>query len=132
MKTLADRIKSLRLPSETQAQFAERLGTTQASISRYLNGRQPDRETLIKIARKTSVSLDWLLTGKASSGEEGGGKASADDELVQASIAYLGNVGKLAAKEKSTLQEMIRDLVDSKDRRKKTLSFWEDLVKKSS
>lgn len=79
MRTLAERIQSLRLPGETQAQFAERLNTTQASISRYLNGRQPDRETLIKIARQTGVSLDWLLTGNGS-----GPSAGADSELKDA------------------------------------------------
>lgn len=121
MKTLADRIKSLRMQGETQSQFAQRLGTTQASISRYLNGRQPDRETLIKIAQQTGVSLDWLLTGSA--GEQGGAKA--DIELLQAALAYLGDISGIPGKEKSRVLGLVRDLVENKDVRKEALSAWE-------
>ena len=126
MKTLADRIKSLRLQNETQSQFATRLNTTQASISRYLNGRQPDRETLIKIAQKTGVSLDWLLTG--SSGPDLTGRN--DSELLQAALAYVGDLDGVSGKEKSKLLGLIRDLVENKDLRKELLSIWEGGRKK--
>jgi len=126
MKTLADRIKSLRMQGETQSQFAQRLGTTQASISRYLNGRQPDRETLIKIAQQTGVSLDWLLTGQ--SGQNGNEKS--DAELLQAAIAYLGDISAIAGKDKTRVQGLVRELVENKDLRREVVNFWESSRKK--
>ena len=69
-KDIAKRIRQLRLPGETQIEFAQRLRLTQASVSRYLSGSKPNREALLKIARRTGTSVDWLLTGK-SSGEAG-------------------------------------------------------------
>ena len=129
MKTLAERIKALRLPGETQAQFAERLHTTQASISRYLNGRQPDRETLIKIARQAHVSLDWLLTGTGPAPGEKPPKSVGDPVLVQAIIAYLGSLQSLSAKEKAQLQAMIRKLIEDKEVRKEIIASWEELNK---
>jgi transcriptional regulator with XRE-family HTH domain len=131
MRTLAERIKALRLPGETQAQFAERLNTTQASISRYLNGRQPDRETLIKIARETSVSLDWLLTGAGPGPGEKTKKDLGEKEMVQAITAYIGDLSSLSAKERGQLQGLVRDVVENKDARKDILSHWETLSKQN-
>jgi transcriptional regulator with XRE-family HTH domain len=129
MRTLAERIKALRMPGETQAQFADRLDTTQASISRYLNGRQPDRETLVKIARQTCVSLDWLLTGAGPGPAEKPKKEPPDTELVQAIVAYLGDLQNLSAKEKAAAQALLRDLCDNKDSRREILAYWEALAK---
>ena len=126
MKTLADRIKSLRLQGETQSQLAIRLGTTQASVSRYINGRQPDRETLIKIAQQTGVSLDWLLTGHT--GPDASEKS--DAELLQAALAYLGDLSVLAGKDKARVQNLVRELVENKDLRREMISFWESSRKK--
>ncbi len=132
MRTLADRIKALRLSGETQAQFAERLNTTQASISRYLNGRQPDRETLIKIASQTSVSLDWLLTGvgpgPSPSSDQKPPENNGDGVLLQAAIAYLGDLQAMAAKEKSQLQSLLKDAVEQQDLRKELVARYEELV----
>lgn len=125
MKTLADRIKSLRMQGETQSQFAARLGTTQASISRYINGRQPDRETLIKIAHQTGVSLDWLLTGQTGDGAD----TKSDGQLLQAAIAYLGDLAVLG-KDKARFQAFVRDLVDNKELRRELLTLWENSRKK--
>jgi transcriptional regulator with XRE-family HTH domain len=126
MKTLSKRIKSLRISGETQAEFADRLGTTQASISRYLNGRQPDRETLIKIADRTRVSLDWLLTGKENGNDK---KAASDTETTQTVISNIGSLKKLSTKEKTQMQALIRDLVSSKTKRKDIISYWEKAAK---
>lgn len=48
----------------TMAAIARRLGVPHATIRNYFGGRMPSPEVLIKIARETSVSLNWLLTGK--------------------------------------------------------------------
>jgi len=46
----------------TQSELAEKIGTTQTNISRYLSGtRKIDLDILEKIATVFSVSLDYLL-----------------------------------------------------------------------
>lgn len=125
MKKLSERIKSLRMDGETQTEFAQRLGTTQASISRYLNGRQPDRETLIKIARRAGVSLDWLLTGSGKSGKVPVPKGKNDEVLLQAVLAYLGEIGSVSQKEKDRIIHMVGSIMTDKDSRKALIAFWE-------
>lgn len=45
-----------------QKQLASELNITQQSISRYVNSeREPDYETLVKIAKYFDVSTDYLL-----------------------------------------------------------------------
>jgi transcriptional regulator with XRE-family HTH domain len=129
MRTLAERIKALRLPGETQAMFAERLNTTQASISRYLNGRQPDRETLIKVAKHAGVSLDWLLTGQGPGPGEKAKKDLGENETLQAVTAYIGDLASLSAKEKTQLQSLVREAVENKETRKEILAHFEGLGK---
>ena len=58
------------------ARFIEACGTTEPSKVRlllnisyqaaknYLHGRLPQTEVLIRIAERTSCSIDWLLTGR--------------------------------------------------------------------
>ena len=42
--------------------LAEEIGTTQPTLSRYLNGsRNPDLPYAVMLARYFDVSLDWLL-----------------------------------------------------------------------
>jgi len=45
------------------ADIARRLGVTHATATNYLEGRVPNGEVLARIANKTNVSLNWLLTG---------------------------------------------------------------------
>jgi len=47
----------------TMAGIARRLGVPHATIRNYFGGRMPSPDVLIKIARETNVSLNWLLTG---------------------------------------------------------------------
>lgn len=45
----------------TQRKFAKMVGTSEVSISRYINGeRNPKMPTAIKMADILNVSLDWL------------------------------------------------------------------------
>ncbi|MBI5598922.1 MAG: helix-turn-helix transcriptional regulator [Deltaproteobacteria bacterium] len=68
MLTLGDRIKYIRddILKINQSAFADMLGFSRiATISDYeKNKRNPDISTLCKIANLSSISLDWLLTGK--------------------------------------------------------------------
>ncbi len=59
----SDRIKELRKSLNlTQAQFAQKIGTTQVTLSSYENSdKTPALETLKKIAVEYGVSVDWLL-----------------------------------------------------------------------
>lgn len=51
--------------NETQKNIADLLGLTQATINGYeTDNRQPDQQTLIKLANHFHVSTDYLLTGQ--------------------------------------------------------------------
>lgn len=60
---IGDKIKKYRTSIKmTQAEFAERLGVTGASVSAYENGtRQPSYYILVKIANILGVTTDNLL-----------------------------------------------------------------------
>lgn len=45
------------------ADIARRIGVPHATIRNYFQGRLPAPEVLIKIAKETDVSLNWLLAG---------------------------------------------------------------------
>lgn len=61
--TFPQRLKDLRKAHKfTQSQLADKLGITQANISRYEVGEQgPDFETLINLSEIFSVSLEDLV-----------------------------------------------------------------------
>jgi transcriptional regulator with XRE-family HTH domain len=48
----------------TQRQFAGQLGISQAAVSKYLSGRVPPAEVLLKIAKMGNTSMEWILTGE--------------------------------------------------------------------
>lgn len=53
----------------SQSDFARRIGIpNQNGVSRYEKGRIPPPELLLRIARYGKVSIDWVLTGRASDG----------------------------------------------------------------
>ena len=53
----------------TQRELAEKLNTTEASVSRYVSGaRTPSFETLVKIAKIIGISLDDLVRDAPGSG----------------------------------------------------------------
>ncbi len=62
-KKLPARIAQIRGP-RSQRQFARDLGVFQQNVNRYENGTTPHTDFLITLAKKESVSLDWLLLGK--------------------------------------------------------------------
>lgn len=135
MKTFAERFSSLRYPGETQKEFADRLGITQASISRYLRGQHPDRESLQKIGESTGVSVDWMLSGKdpEMSPEVDNiirkvgarmTKPTDDKEWSEISLTYFDEMKSLSPEEKEYIKHIIRDLVNDADRRIKLIDFW--------
>lgn len=68
-----DRLKKLRKskPDLSQKKFGERLGLAESTISMYeQNRREPDYETLIKIADFFDVSIDYLIRGESKESQE--------------------------------------------------------------
>ena len=62
MSIFHSRLKELKESSElTQVKIAEQLGITPQAFSYIVNGREPNYDTLIKIASLFNVSTDWLL-----------------------------------------------------------------------
>lgn len=63
---LGDRFKKLRSEKKlTQEELAAKIGVTRGTYAHYeINKRQPDYETLIKIADFFEVSTDYLLKGE--------------------------------------------------------------------
>jgi len=50
-----------------QAQFAREICVSQGQLSRYEQGRsEMGAEVLLRLARKTGKTIEWLLTGKDS------------------------------------------------------------------
>lgn len=68
MKNLGHRLKRARTEKRfTQMEVAKILGISHGTLSGYeRNYRDPDTETLSKLAALYDVSLDWLLTGETS------------------------------------------------------------------
>ncbi len=137
MKGFAKRFNSLRLEGETQKEFADRLGLTQASISRYLSGHSPDRESLRRIAVKTGVSVDWMLTGNEvteieipAKGKKAIAKSAnpvSDKELLQTGLSYLDRVKLLAPAERQALKLMVQDLFENKEHLQSVMEHWNEL-----
>ena len=63
MKAIAERLKTLRENlGVSQSKLAEEIGTTQASVNRYENGKvTPPAETLLWYADRFDVSLDYIF-----------------------------------------------------------------------
>lgn len=62
MATFHERLKELRDTSgQSQAQIAESLEIAPQNLSYYFNGREPNYELLIKIAKLFNVTTDYLL-----------------------------------------------------------------------
>ncbi|MGG3450239.1 helix-turn-helix domain-containing protein [Domibacillus aminovorans] len=70
MKTLGERLKTLRLSQNTkrsQKEFGKLFDLSESTIGMYeRNERKPDYEILQKFAEHFSVSIDYLVTGKES------------------------------------------------------------------
>jgi transcriptional regulator with XRE-family HTH domain len=66
METLGSRLKSARAKvGMTQDVVSKKLGISFGTLSGYeRNYRDPDTETLSKLAEMYDVSVSWLVTGK--------------------------------------------------------------------
>lgn len=62
-RTFGDRLKySLEIRNIKQREFAEKIKTTEVTISRYINNtRQPKADMIVRICNTLGISSDWLL-----------------------------------------------------------------------
>jgi transcriptional regulator with XRE-family HTH domain len=61
---LLEALRAAGIPA-TQAAIAEMLGVGQSAVSHLATGKSfPSLELLVKLARATRVSVDWLVTGR--------------------------------------------------------------------
>ena len=66
-KAVGRRVRELRGFDIVQAQFARELGISQGQLSRYEQGRSEiGAEILLRLARRSGRTIEWLLTGKDS------------------------------------------------------------------
>jgi len=74
-----------------QKEFARLLGVTQPAVSKYLNGRLPPPEVLLKLAGASGTTIEWILSGNnpAAAGQVAeppafyDGMTSIDDKLAR-------------------------------------------------
>lgn len=95
----------------TQLQFGEKIGLAESTISLYENSnRQPDFETLIKIANYFDVSTDFLL-GRTNVRKQ---MDSNDVETLQ----FLSLLDRLNAEGKKNAFQYLTFLASSEDLKK--------------
>ena len=64
-KAVGRRVRELRGFDVHQAQFARELRVSQGQLSRYEQGRNEiGAEVLLRLARKSGKTIEWLLTGR--------------------------------------------------------------------
>jgi transcriptional regulator with XRE-family HTH domain len=64
-KAVGRRIRELRGFDTNQAEFAKELAVSQGQLSKYEQGSSEiGAEVLIRLARKSGKTIEWLLTGK--------------------------------------------------------------------
>lgn len=72
----------------TQAEFAERVGSTRGNISHILSGRnRPGYDFFENLSRNyPSLSLDWLLTGRGRMYKASNGEINSLDDSYQSIV----------------------------------------------
>ena len=85
-KNFCQRLRELR-GSLTQAQYAEKIGSKQTTLSSWERGfREPNIDGIVLIATSCGVSADWLL---GISDDRGGGAPAADTTETEKKIVEL-------------------------------------------
>ena len=103
-KELGERILSLlKSQSMSQKELAERIGTTEATMSRYVAGeRDPKSEVLANIATALNTTTDYLL------GKEADGTIEKDFPQIKRLIAR--NAGMMTEEQKKELLSALFNL----------------------
>lgn len=82
MKTLGNRLKEAREKKRyTQLEVATKLGISNGTLSGYERDyRDPDTDTLRRLASLYEVTTDWLMTGKIKNGDTTNDEKSNESE----------------------------------------------------
>lgn len=96
--TLGERMQELmKQQGRTQKQVAELIGTTEATMSRYISGdRQPRADTLSNIATALHTTSDYLL-----------GRESPQNDINAAYTLVARNASQLTAEQKRAILEAL-------------------------
>lgn len=115
--SLGTRIRSLRKANQiTQEELGKYLGVSKVSISGYENDtREPDMQSLAKLAKKFNVTTDYLL------GVNQAPKWATQEDVIQLDRILESNVNMALGGEDLTPAEKqrVRDIL--------TATFWEKL-----
>ena len=63
-KAVARRVREIRGFVINQTAFARELGVSQGQLSRYEQGSEIGALVLLRLARKSGRTIEWLLTGR--------------------------------------------------------------------
>jgi transcriptional regulator with XRE-family HTH domain len=111
---VGDRIKKRRLELDwTQDQLCQRAGISKGFLSDLENGkRSVSAENLLDIARALSLSLDYLMTGKAS-------EERPTEVAIPASLAKFAAEEGLSLRQTLMLLDMQKQIVAHRSAKKK-------------
>lgn len=112
--TVGERIKQRRLDlGWTQEQFCTKVGLSKSFLSELENGkRSVSASNLLDIARTLTVSLDFLMTGKASSEEP-------TEVPIPSSLARFAAEERLSFRQTLMLLDMQKQIVAHRSAKKK-------------
>ena len=114
MASVGDRIRKRRVElGWTQDQLAEKAGISKSFLSDLENGkRSVGADKLLDIARALGVSLDYLMTGRASEDKQ-------SQVPIPASLARFAAEERLSFRQTLMLLEMQKQIVAHRSTRKK-------------
>lgn len=114
MSSVGERIKSRRLElGWTQDELCTKTGLSKSFLSDLENGkRSVSASNLLEIARTLSVSLDYLMTGKAS-------KEPPAEVPIPASLARFAAEERLSFRQTMMLLDMQKQIVAHRSAKKK-------------
>jgi transcriptional regulator with XRE-family HTH domain len=118
-KALSERLKSSRENKNfKQNKIAELLDIHNSTLAKYESGdREPDSNTLIRLADLYEVSLEWLIAGKSSKLTNIYTVDPTRDFLTLEGVKY--ELTKEEAEHLKESLEMFRQMTDKKNHQKK-------------
>lgn len=95
--------------SFNQKQLAERLGTTQPAVSLYLSDRIPPAHILLKLARLSGKTMEWILTGDIEAMVD---KISEPESSYDARLRLEKKISLLPEEISMNLEELVDSILD--------------------
>lgn len=104
-------------------EFAYKAGIPQGTISKCLNGHVPTARILLRFAKLSGKSMDWLLTGKKHGGVRGGYVAERPARYGRPSLTQ-----RVSAEEEIWIAKLLKVLRSSSRRKKQTIKDLLDVL----